>query len=95
MLELEKEKTQERLKASDTEETKASSMIEHETKCDLRADVRHGAIRKQNTVNNLSGGCLSMKLNVISGQTFGMVPQGSKIQSIISVARHQVIKNLS
>ena len=29
---------------------------------------------------------LSMKLNVISGQRFGMVPQGSKIQSIISVA---------
>ena len=25
---------------------------------------------------------LSMKLNVISGQRFGMVPQGSKIQSI-------------
>ena len=38
---------------------------------------------------------LSMKLNVISGQTFGMVPQGSRIQSIISVAGHQVIKNLS
>ena len=35
---------------------------------------------------------LSMKLNVISGQRFGMVPQGSKIQSIISVAGHQVIK---
>ena len=29
---------------------------------------------------------LSMKLNVISGQRFGIVPQGSKIQSIISVA---------
>ena len=38
---------------------------------------------------------LSMKLNVISGQRFGMVPQGSKIQSIISVAGHQVIRNLS
>ena len=38
---------------------------------------------------------LSMKLNVISGQTFGMVPQGSKIQSIISVAGQQVIRNLS
>ena len=35
---------------------------------------------------------LSMKLNVISGQTFRMVPQGSKIQSIISVAGHQVIR---
>ena len=38
---------------------------------------------------------LSMKLNVISGERFGMVPQGSKIQSIISVAGHQVIRNLS
>ena len=38
---------------------------------------------------------LSMKLNVITGKTFGMVPQGSKIQSIISVAGHQVIRNLS
>ena len=38
---------------------------------------------------------LSMKLNVISGQRFGMVPQGSKIQSLISVAGHQVIRILS
>ena len=38
---------------------------------------------------------LSTKLNVISGQTFEMVPQGSRIQSIISVAGHQVIRNLS
>ena len=32
---------------------------------------------------------LSMKRNVISGQRFGMVPQGCKIQSITSVAGHQ------
>ena len=38
---------------------------------------------------------LSLNLNVISGQTFGMVPQGSRIQSIISVAGHQVTRNLS
>ena len=38
---------------------------------------------------------LSMKLNVISAQRFGMVPQESKIQSIISVVGHQVIRNLS
>ena len=31
---------------------------------------------------------LSMKLNVISGKTFGLVPLGSKTQSIISVAGH-------
>ena len=36
----------------------------------------------------------SLSMNVISGQMFGMVPQGSKIQSIISVARHQVIRSL-
>ena len=36
-----------------------------------------------------------MKINVFSGQTFGMMPQGSKIQSIISVAGHQVIRNLN
>ena len=35
---------------------------------------------------------LSMKLDVISGQTFDMVPQGSRIQSIISVAEHRVIR---
>ena len=38
---------------------------------------------------------LSMKLNVISGQRFGMVPKGSKIQSKILVKGHQVIRNLS
>ena len=38
---------------------------------------------------------LSMNRIVISGQRFGMVPQGSKIQSIIPVAGHQVIRNLS
>ena len=37
---------------------------------------------------------LNMKLKVISGKRFGMV-QGNKIQSIISVAGHQVIRNLS
>ena len=38
---------------------------------------------------------LSMKLNVIFGQTFGMVLEGSRIQSIFSVAGNQVIRNLS
>ena len=66
-LELESEKTQEKLnafEASEVEETKAPSS-------------------------------LSMKLNVISGQTFGMVPQRSRIQSIISIAGHQMIRNLT
>ena len=35
---------------------------------------------------------LSMKLNVISGQRLGMVPQGSKKQSITLVVGHQVIR---
>ena len=37
----------------------------------------------------------SLKLNMISGQTFGMVPLGIKIGLIISVAGHRVIRNLS
>ena len=35
-----------------------------------------------------------LKLNVISGRTFGMTKEGTKIMSIISVAGHQVVKNL-
>ena len=36
-----------------------------------------------------------LKLNVISGKTFGLTREGTKIMSIISVAGHQVVKNLS
>ena len=36
-----------------------------------------------------------LKLNVISGRNFGMTKEGEKIISIISVAGHQVVKNLS
>ena len=36
-----------------------------------------------------------LKLNVISGRTFGMTEEGTKIMSIISVAGHQVVKDLS
>ena len=36
-----------------------------------------------------------LKLNVISGRTFGLTKEGTKIMSIISVAGHQVVKNLS
>ena len=36
-----------------------------------------------------------LNLNVISGRTFGMTKEGTKIMSIISVAGHQVVKNLS
>ena len=36
-----------------------------------------------------------LKLNVISGKTFGMTKEGTKIKSIFSVAGHQVVKNLN
>ena len=36
-----------------------------------------------------------LKLNVISGRTFGMTKEGTKTMSIISVAGHQVVKKLS
>ena len=36
-----------------------------------------------------------LKLNIISGRTFGMTKEGTKIMSIISVAGNQVVKNLS
>ena len=36
-----------------------------------------------------------LKLSVISGKTFGMTREGTKIMSIISVAGHQAAKNLS
>ena len=35
-----------------------------------------------------------MKLNVISRQKFGRLPQGSMVQSIFSLAEHQEIRNL-
>ena len=36
-----------------------------------------------------------IKLNVISGKIFGMTREGTKIMSIIPVAGHQVVSNLS
>ena len=36
-----------------------------------------------------------LKLNVTSVKTFGMTKDGTKIMSIVSVAGHQVDKNLS
>ena len=49
---------------------------------------------RQQEKNAKAPGNLRMKLNVISQQTFGIVPQGSKIQSIMSLAGHQGIRNL-
>ena len=36
-----------------------------------------------------------LKINIISGKTFSMSREGTKKMSIISVAVHQVVKNLS
>ena len=36
-----------------------------------------------------------LKLKVISGKTFGMTREGTKIMSLFSVAGHQVVKSLS
>ena len=36
-----------------------------------------------------------LKLKFISGKTFGMTKEGTKIMSIVSVTGHQVVKNLS
>ena len=56
-LELENEKLQEQLntfEATEVEETKAPSSLSMKH-CDLRSEVRHGATRKQDTVDNFSG----------------------------------------
>ena len=59
-----------------------------------RAQKQLNAFKASEVEETKAPSSLSIKLNVISGQTFEMVPQGSKIQSIISVAGHQVIRNL-
>ena len=72
--------------------------IEQKVKLELENEkIQEGliAFEASEVEKTKSPSSLSMKLNVISGQTFGMVPQGSRIQSIISVAGHQVIRNLS
>ena len=71
----------------------------------LRDDMEQLTIQQDQTLGTLDSKIdammerqthnLSIKLKVISRQTFGMAPQGSSIQSIISVAGHQVIRNLS
>ena len=43
-----------RLRAIGSRRKESTKQFEHETKRDLCADVRHGATRKQNTINNFS-----------------------------------------
>ena len=72
--------------------------IEQKVKLELEIEKiqeRLNAFEASEVEETKAPSSLSVKLNVISGQTFCMVPQGSRIQSIISIAGHQVIRNLS
>ena len=58
-LEMENEKITgktERLRGIRGRRNESTKQFEHETKCDLRAEVRYGATRMQITINNLSSG---------------------------------------
>ena len=46
----------ERLRGIRGQRNESTKQFELETKCDLRAEVRYGATRKQNTINNLGSG---------------------------------------
>ena len=71
-------------------EQKAKLELEHE-----RSQEQLNAFEAYEVEETKAPSNLSMKLNSISGKTFGMVLQGSKILSIISVTGHQIIRNLS
>ena len=76
----------------------ATKEIEQKIKLELeneRAQEQLNAFEASEVEETNAPSKLSMKLNVISGQTIGMLSQGSKIESIILLAGHQVIRNLS
>ena len=65
----------------------ATREIEQKVKIELkneRAQIQLDAFEASEVEETKTPSSLNMKLNVISGQIFGMVPQGSKMQSIIS-----------
>ena len=67
----------------------ATREIEKKVRLELekkRAQEQLKAFEASEVEETKAPSSLSMKLNVIPGKTFGVVPQGSKIQSIISVA---------
>ena len=81
-----------------TQQELVTKEIEQKVKLELeneKIQKRLNAFEASENEETKTPSTLSIKLNVISGQTFGMVPQGSRIQSINSVAGHQVIRNLS
>ena len=65
----------------------ATREIEQKVKIELkneRAQMQLDAFEASEVEETRTPSSLNMNLNVISGQTFGMVPQVSKMQSIIS-----------
>ena len=69
--------------------------IEQKVKLELENDKiqeKRNAFEASEVEETKAPSSLSMKLNVISGQTFGMVPQRRRKQSIISVAGLKVIR---
>ena len=76
----------------------ATRKIEQKVKLELeneRSQEQLNAFEASEVKETKAPSSLIVKLNVMSGKLFGMVPHGSKIQSKISVAGHQVIRNLS
>ena len=74
----------------------ATREIEQKVKLGFENERAHNqlnAVEAAKVEETKAPSSLSSKLNVISGQTLGMLPQGSKTQSIIS--GHQVTRNLS
>ena len=70
--------------------------IEQKVKLELeneKIQERLNAFEASEVEETKAPSSLNLKPNV--KQTFGMVPQGTRIQSIISVAGHQLIRNLS
>ena len=76
----------------------ATKEIEQKVKLELeneRTQAQLNAFEESVLKETKAPSSLSMTLNVIYIQTFGVVPQGSNIQSIMSVTGHQVIRNLN
>ena len=65
-----------------TKETEQKAKLELENE---RTQEQLNAFEASVVEETKAPSSFSMKLNMVYGQTFGMVPQGSKIQSIISL----------
>ena len=77
----------------------ATKEVEHWVRSELENTEQREILdilgRSTNEEDNQETREHGLKLNVISGKTFGMTREVTKIMSIISVAGHQVVKNLS